>query len=111
MPAPSAADDPLIGQSIAGYDIVENLGAGGMGVVYRAIDRKLDRSVALKLLRASQPVGSAQYERFLREARAAAALDHPNIGTVYGVEQTPNGDLCCSQAIGNLRGCFGGMRR
>jgi hypothetical protein len=88
----------LVGRSFAGYDVVEKLGAGGMGVVYRAVDRKLGRSVALKLLPETGGTDAPARERFLREARAASALDHPNIGTIFGVEELPEGGLCIVMA-------------
>jgi len=78
--------DPLIGQSIAGYQILERLGAGGMGVVYKATDLKLRRLVALKFLLTNSG-SSPDTRRFLQEAQAASALDHPNIGVIHGIEQ------------------------
>ncbi len=75
----------MIGQSLGHYKIVEELGAGGMSVVYRATDTKLGRDVALKVLASDRSVSDKDKARFLQEARAAAALHHPNICTVYDV--------------------------
>ena len=78
--------DPLIGQCISGYQILERLGAGGMGVVYKATDLKLRRAVALKFLLPGSG-SSPDTKRFLQEAQAASALDHPNIGVIHGIGQ------------------------
>lgn len=67
------------------YQVLEKLGEGGMGEVYKAVDSRLDRTVALKLLSSHAVGGTESQERFLREARAAAGLDHPNVCTVYEV--------------------------
>jgi len=73
----------VIGRKLAQYRIMEELGGGGMGVVYRAEDTKLRRDVALKVLATDRSIGQREKELFLKEARAAAALQHPNICTVY----------------------------
>ena len=78
--------DPLIGQCISGYQILERLGSGGMGVVYKATDLKLRRTVALKFLLPGSGA-SPDTKRFLQEAQAASALDHPNIGVIHGIGQ------------------------
>lgn len=86
-------------RSFSRYDIVEALGSGGMGVVYHATDRRLGRSVALKFLSAGAAAEGEVRERFLREARAASSLDHPHIGTIYGIEEAEDGELCIVMAF------------
>ncbi|HUJ50765.1 MAG TPA: protein kinase [Bryobacteraceae bacterium] len=77
----------MIGQSIAHYRITAKLGEGGMGEVYRAVDTKLDREVALKILPANLAQDSGRMARFEREAKVLASLNHPNIAAIYGVEE------------------------
>lgn len=81
------------GQLVSHYEILEKLGEGGMGVVFRAFDHRLDRMVALKFPRADELAGEEDRKRFLREARAASALDHPNIGAIYSIDEAPGGRL------------------
>jgi eukaryotic-like serine/threonine-protein kinase len=80
----------MLGQTIAHYEITDKLGAGGMGVVYKARDLKLQRTVALKFLPNDIALHTRDKENLLREARAASSLDHPNIGAIYGLEEGPD---------------------
>ncbi|MGB6121254.1 MAG: serine/threonine-protein kinase, partial [Bacteroidota bacterium] len=77
----------LTGREILHYRVVEKIGEGGMGVVYRAEDTKLDRTVALKFLPHHLTASEEEHARFLQEAKAAATLNHPNVCTIYGVEE------------------------
>ena len=88
----------MIGQKVAHFEILERMASGGMGVVYKARDSKLDRLVALKLLPPHLAGDPAAREQLTREAKAASALDHPNICTIYGFDRDDEGQLFMAMA-------------
>ena len=81
----------MIGKEILHYRIDDKLGEGGMGVVYKAHDTKLDRTVALKFLPSNFSEDPTSKDRFLIEAKAAAGLNHPNIATIHAIEDSDDG--------------------
>jgi len=91
----------MIGQTISHYKITSKLGEGGMGMVYEAEDLKLDRRAALKFLPPRLQADDAAKKRFVHEAKAASALDHPNIGTIYEIDETPDGQMFIAMACYN----------
>ncbi len=99
-PTAPGSPDPcaLRGARVHHYDVLESIGAGGMGVVYMAWDTKLHRMVALKILPRGMVQDPLRRERFLHEARAASALDHPAICTIYEINETPAGDMYLAMA-------------
>ncbi|MDT5156878.1 MAG: eukaryotic-like serine/threonine-protein kinase [Acidobacteriota bacterium] len=95
-----SGDEQVVGQTLAGrYRVLSLIGAGGMGRVYLAEDAELGRRVALKLLPEHLTHDKEQARRFRQEARAASALNHPNIITVYGVEETGGRSVIASEYI------------
>ena len=88
----------LVGQTVSHYRILEQLGAGGMGIVYKAQDLNLDRLVALKFLPPDLTRDGEAKERFINEARAASSFDHPNICTVYDIGEAEDGQSFIAMA-------------
>jgi serine/threonine-protein kinase len=88
-----AQDLIMIGKTISHYKILEKLGEGGMGIVYKAQDLKLDRFVALKFLPPHLTTSEEEKQRFIHEAKAALSLDHNNICVIYEIDETEDGQL------------------
>ncbi len=80
----------MVGKKIAQYKIIEKLGEGGMGVVYKAEDTKFDRTVALKFLPHQLTTSGTERARFLQEAKAASALNHPNVCVIHDIKEHEN---------------------
>jgi eukaryotic-like serine/threonine-protein kinase len=89
----------MIDKTLGHYQIVEKIGAGGMGVVYKARDTRLDRPVAIKVLSAEKVADSDRKRRFVQEAKAASALNHPNIVTIYDIDQTDGRDFIAMEYV------------
>ncbi|HXZ80024.1 MAG TPA: serine/threonine-protein kinase, partial [Terriglobales bacterium] len=89
----------MTGRTLLHYTIVEKLGEGGMGVVWKARDNHLDRFVALKVLPADKVADAERMRRFVQEAKAASALNHPNIITIYDIDQAESVDFIAMEYI------------
>jgi serine/threonine-protein kinase len=88
----------MVGSTVSHYKVLDELGGGGMGIVYRARDLKLDRIVALKFLSSRLSPDPSEKARFIHEAKAASALDHPNICTIYEIDETADGGTFIAMA-------------
>src|SRR5215471_11277655 len=89
----------MIGQVLGHYRIEAKLGEGGMGVVYRAFDTHLDRPVAIKILRADATTSPERKRRFVQEAKAASALNHPNIIHIYDISSSDGTDFIAMEFV------------
>src|SRR5262249_27169618 len=92
-------DPDLTGERIGDYTIIRRIGAGGMGVVYRAHDTQLDRTVAIKVLTANWIADAGRRRRFRQEAKAASALNHPNIITIYSIVEEGGADCIVMEHV------------
>jgi len=89
----------MIGKTLGHYQIVEKIGAGGMGVGYKALDTHLDRFVAIKMLPAEKVADPERKRRFVQEAKAASGLNHPNIVHVYDIDQSDVADYIAMEYV------------
>src|SRR5579864_4012608 len=89
----------MAGRILGHYELLDKLGEGGMGVVYKARDKHLERLLAIKLLRPDKVIDPARKRRFVQEAKAASALNHPSIVTIYDIAQDDGADYIAMELI------------
>ncbi len=89
----------MIGRTLSHYKVLEEISRGGMGIVYKALDLKLNREVALKVLPPELVSDPDRKRRFVQEAQAAAALKHPNIGVIYEIDEVDGVDFIAMELI------------
>ena len=95
----AVGEDPLVGQTLGHYRIIEQIGSGGMGVVYRAHDERLDREIAIKVLRPGTLAGESSRKHFRKEALALSKLNHPNIATIHDFDTERDVDFLVMEYI------------
>ena len=93
---------PIVGELLGHYRLLEHVGAGGMGIVFRASDEQLERDVAIKILPPGMLANEAARKRFRREALTLAKLNHPNIGTVYEFGSQQDLDFLVMEYVGGV---------
>ena len=93
LPGDAGSSDQFLGKHVGGYVITELIGQGGMGMVFKALDTRLNRCVAIKALPPTCFGDSERKRRFLQEARSASALNHPNIVTIHGIAEEQGMDF------------------
>ena len=89
----------LVGRNLGRYEVISRLGAGGMGIVYRARDMRLNRDIALKVLSAAGIADPERRRRFVQEARATSALNHPNIVSIHDIDQIEGIDFITMECV------------
>jgi len=99
LPEGPGRRNQLLGKHVGGYVITELLGEGGMGMVFKALDTRLNRSVAIKVLPPDSFADSERKRRFLQEARSASALNHPSIVTIYGIVEEEGMDFIVMEYV------------
>src|ERR1019366_3840728 len=99
MPHQAVGQNSLVDRTLGHYRVLQKIGAGGMGVVYQGLDTHLDRLVALKILPQESVADSERRRRFAQEAKAASALNHPNIITVYDIDNADGVDFIAMEYV------------